>query len=146
VQARDVFLVRDATRAGLQEAFAQVKRQILAEHRPQVRRELFMYYSGHSDEDGLLLGGERVGYKELRQWIDESTAEVRIAVLDSCASGALIRLKGGVRRQAFLSDASTQARGHAFLTASSADEARPSSPTTCSRACVGRPTPTMTAV
>jgi hypothetical protein len=123
VQARDVFLVRDATRAGLQEAFAQVKRQILAEHRPQVRRELFMYYSGHSDEDGLLLGGERVGYKELRQWIDESTAEVRIAVLDSCASGALIRLKGGVRRQAFLSDASTQARGHAFLTASSADEA-----------------------
>jgi hypothetical protein len=88
-----------------------------------VRRELFVYYSGHSDEDGLLLGGERVGYGELRQWIDQTGAEVRIAVLDSCASGALIRLKGGVRRQAFLSDASTQARGHAFLTASSADEA-----------------------
>jgi hypothetical protein len=123
VQARDVFLVRDATRAGLREAFAHVKGQIAAEHRPQVRRELFMYYSGHSDEDGLLLGGERVGYKELREWIDESTAEVRIAVLDSCASGALIRMKGGVRRQAFLSDASTKARGHAFLTASSADEA-----------------------
>jgi hypothetical protein len=31
--------------------------------------------------------------------------------------------KGGVHRQAFLSDASTKARGHAFLTASSADEA-----------------------
>jgi Caspase domain len=123
VQERDILLVREASRDTLHNAFAQVKRQIATERRPQVRRELFVYYSGHSDEDGLLLGGERVGYKELRQWIDETGAEVRIAVLDSCASGALIRLKGGVRRQAFLSDASTQARGHAFLTASSADEA-----------------------
>jgi len=123
VQARDVLLVRDASRAAMQDAFAQVKKQIAAERRSQVRRELFVYYSGHSDEDGLLLGGERVGYQELRQWIDQTMAEVRIAVLDSCASGALIRLKGGVRRQAFLSDASTQARGYAFLTASSADEA-----------------------
>jgi hypothetical protein len=123
VQTRDVLVIREASRTALQDAFEQVKKQIAAERRPQVRRELFVYYSGHSDEDGLLLGGERVGYKELRQWIDQTAAEVRIAVLDSCASGALIRLKGGVRRQAFLSDASTQARGHAFLTASSADEA-----------------------
>jgi hypothetical protein len=123
VQARDILLIREASLGTLHDGFAQVKKQIAAEHRPQVRRELFVYYSGHSDEDGLLLGGERVGYRELRQWIDETGAEVRIAVLDSCASGALIRLKGGVRRQAFLSDSSTQARGHAFLTASSADEA-----------------------
>jgi hypothetical protein len=123
VQTRDVLVIREASRTALQDAFEQVKKQIAAERRPQVRRELFVYYSGHSDEDGLLLGGERVGYRELRQWIDQTAAEVRIAVLDSCASGALIRLKGGVRRQAFLSDASTQARGHAFLTASSADEA-----------------------
>jgi len=123
VQARDVLVIREASRAALQDAFKQVKSRIAAERRPQVRRELFVYYSGHSDEDGLLLGEERVGYRELRQWIDQTAAEVRIAVLDSCASGALIRLKGGVRRQAFLSDASTQARGHAFLTASSADEA-----------------------
>ena len=50
-------------------------------------------------------------------------ADVRIAILDSCASGAIIRAKGGVHRAPFLSDASTQARGHAFLTASSANEA-----------------------
>jgi hypothetical protein len=123
VQGCDVVLIREASRLALQNAFDQVRRQIAAERRPQVRRELFVYYSGHSDEDGLLLGGERVGYRELRQWIDGTGAEVRIAVLDSCASGALIRLKGGVRRQAFLSDASTKTSGHAFLTASSADEA-----------------------
>jgi hypothetical protein len=123
VQSRDVLLVQEATRSGLLTAFAQVKKEIAAERRPQVRRELFVYYSGHSDEDGLLLGGDRIGYQELRRWIEESGADVRIVVLDSCASGALIRQKGGVHRQAFLSDASTKARGHAFLTASSADEA-----------------------
>ena len=29
-------------------------------------REVFVYYSGHSDEEGLLLAGARVGYRELR--------------------------------------------------------------------------------
>jgi hypothetical protein len=123
VRERDLVVVRDATRASLREAFTRLQREVSGEKQPGVRREIFVYYSGHSDEDGLLLGAERVSYKDLRGWIDEVGAEVRIAILDSCASGALIRLKGGVRRQPFLSDVSTQARGHAFLTASSADEA-----------------------
>jgi hypothetical protein len=123
VRDSDLVLVREATRSRLQQAFSELKGRVGNERRPQVRREVFVYYSGHSDEDGLLLGGERVGYRELRQWIDGVGADVRIAILDSCASGSLIRLKGGVHRTPFLSDVSTQARGHAFLTASSADEA-----------------------
>ena len=59
------------------------------------RRELFIYYSGHSNEEGLLLGREQVQYEELRRWINEADADVRIAILDSCASGALIRKRGG---------------------------------------------------
>jgi hypothetical protein len=123
VHPDDLLVVRDATRARLLQAFGELKAEIARERRPLVRREVFVYYSGHSDEEGLLLGGERVGYRELRQWIDGVGADVRIAILDSCASGTLIRLKGGVHRAPFLSDVSTQARGHAFLTASSADEA-----------------------
>jgi hypothetical protein len=123
VHDADIIHVRDADRPRLQQAFAHLKDRITSERRPQIRREVFVYYSGHSDEEGLLLGGERVGYRELRQWIDGVGADVRIAILDSCASGSLIRLKGGVHRTPFLSDVSTQARGHAFLTASSADEA-----------------------
>lgn len=123
VRDSDSVLVREATRSRLQQGFAELKRRLSDEKGPHVRREVFVYYSGHSDEDGLLLGGERVGYRELRQWIDDVGADVRIAVLDSCASGSLIRLKGGVHRAPFLSDVSIQARGHAFLTASSADEA-----------------------
>jgi hypothetical protein len=123
VRDGDLILVREATRGRLERAFADLKARLEDERRAQVRREVFVYYSGHSDEEGLLLGKDRVGYRELRQWIDGVGAEVRIAILDSCASGSLIRLKGGVHRAPFLSDVSTQARGHAFLTASSADEA-----------------------
>lgn len=87
------------------------------------RRELLVYYSGHSDETGLLLGEERFGYRELRAAVDDLPAEVRIVVLDSCASGNLTRLKGGLRTAPFLVDAASKVTGHAFLTSASADEA-----------------------
>ena len=64
-----------------------------------------------------------MSYQELREWILDAGADVRIAMLDSCASGALIRLRGVIRRPSFLEDVSSSAKGHAFLTASSADEA-----------------------
>jgi hypothetical protein len=89
---------------------------------PGVRRELLVYYSGHSDEEGLLLGDERVSYAELRARIKALPADLRVAILDSCASGAFTRVKGGVRRPPFLVDASADMRGHAFLTSSAANE------------------------
>ncbi|HXU00112.1 MAG TPA: caspase family protein [Polyangia bacterium] len=118
----DMILLTGARRAAFQSAFERMRAAIAAAGTVG-RRELIVYYAGHSDEQGLLLGGERVGYSELRQWLDGAGAEVRIAILDSCASGSLIRLRGGALRPSFLRDASTNARGHAFLTSSSADEA-----------------------
>jgi hypothetical protein len=87
------------------------------------RREFILYYSGHSDEEGLLLGPNRYSYKKLRSDITNIPADVHIAILDSCSSGALTRSKGGLRKPAFLLDASNVTEGHAFLTSSSADEA-----------------------
>lgn len=87
------------------------------------RIELLFYYSGHSDEEGLLLGNERLAYQELKSLVAELPADVRIVVLDSCSSGALTRLKGGKRRPPFLVDGSSKVKGHAFLTSSSEDEA-----------------------
>jgi hypothetical protein len=123
VRQSDVVLLPSATRASLETAFSQLGTRIASRSAEPRRSELFVYYSGHSDELGLLLAGERVAYSEMRRWIDSTGAEVRIAVLDSCASGAVIRERGGVHRPPFLSDLSVNARGHAFLTASSADEA-----------------------
>jgi hypothetical protein len=87
------------------------------------RCELVLYYSGHSDDEGLLLGKDKLGYSELRASIEKVPAAVRVAILDSCSSGSLTRAKGGSARPAFLYDASSVMEGHAFITSSSADEA-----------------------
>jgi hypothetical protein len=87
------------------------------------RTELVFYYSGHSDEAGLLLNRESYGYKELREHINTIPADMRIVILDSCSSGAFTRIKGGVKTQPFLIDDSVSAEGYAFLTSSSASEA-----------------------
>lgn len=86
------------------------------------RTQLFVYYSGHSDESGLLLGDGRYRYADLRSDLDALQADIRIAVLDSCSSGAMVLGKGGAAVPAFLVDTSSQVSGHAFLTSSSADE------------------------
>lgn len=109
---------RDALSSGLDRLAANIAGASSA-----VRTELFFYYSGHSDERGLLLGGERVPYKDLREALNALPADVRIGVLDSCASGAFTRLKGGTRTSPFLVDESGEVTGHAFLTSSSEDEA-----------------------
>ncbi len=87
------------------------------------RTEVLVYYSGHADEKGLLLGDDRYSYRSFRDRLDQIPADVRIAVLDACASGAFIRPKGGKTRPAFLVDESSTMQGHAFLTSSSATEA-----------------------
>lgn len=87
------------------------------------RCELVFYYSGHSDEEGLLLGRDRLAYAELRAAIERIPADVRVAILDSCSSGSLTRAKGGSLRPAFLFDSSSDMKGHAYLTSSSAVEA-----------------------
>jgi opacity protein-like surface antigen len=87
------------------------------------RTEVLLYYSGHADEKGLLLGDDRYSYRTLRDRLDLIPADVRIAVLDACSSGAFTRVKGGKARPPFLVDESADMRGHAFLTSSSETEA-----------------------
>ncbi len=122
VAAEDIVYVSTANRAAFDAAFADIEQRLRASTTPGVRRELLVYYSGHSDEDGLMVGRDRVAYDELRARVQKAPAELRVVILDSCASGAFTRRKGGVKRAPFLMDASTDMRGHAFLTSSAADE------------------------
>jgi hypothetical protein len=123
VQVGDVELVLDPTRGELDASFRRLAARMRAARVGDTRVELIVYYSGHSDENGLLLSGVRYEYDQLRKQIRGMPADVNIAILDSCASGAFTRTKGGQRRPAFLVDTSNQVRGHAFLSSSSADEA-----------------------
>jgi len=85
--------------------------------------QLLFYYSGHSDDQGLLLSDGLVTYKDLRTALDAIPVEVRVAILDSCQSGAFTRLKGGKRQPAFLVDDSKNIKGTVLLAASSENEA-----------------------
>src|SRR5215472_11253342 len=144
----DMMLVLDADRVKILSRVEQLRHR-LAEARAAVRRlEVVFYYSGHSDEEGVLVRGDRISYDELRRGLAGLPADLQIAIFDSCASGAMTRPKGGTARPPFLLDSSSSLKGHAFLTSSAADEvaqewigsAAPSSPITCSPRCAARPT------
>ena len=122
VDRSDVVLLRDPDRAAFDRSFDVMRERIARTASASTRSELLIYYSGHSDEDGLLMHGERYSYAALRERIKRMPSDVNIAVLDSCASGALTRRKGGKKRPPFLVDRSLQVKGYAFLTSSSADE------------------------
>jgi len=104
-------------------ALAALGSRVVAARGHHRRVELVLYYSGHSDEHGLLLGAGHLGYPELRAALEGTNADVRIGILDSCASGAMLRRRGGRRVAPFLADTASETRGHAYLTSASADEA-----------------------
>jgi hypothetical protein len=125
VEDADLVVLKQPSLLELEEALDRLRGRIASSRRlgkEPVRTEVVLYFSGHADETGLLLGRETFSYRSLRNWMDLVEADVRIAVLDACASGAITRLKGGRHRKPFLVDASSNMRGHAFLTSSSADE------------------------
>ena len=123
VRKSDLTSLSQPTALAVNQAVRALRTRVDEARATSGRVETVFYYSGHADESGLLLGSERVSYKDLRDELNAAQADVRIAVLDACASGAMTRLKGGSPRLPFLVDASSNMKGHAFLTSSSADEA-----------------------
>jgi len=116
-------LLRQPKLRELTDAFDALTRRVNEGRRAGGRTEVIVYYSGHADEKGLLLGDDRYSYRSLRDRLDQIPGDVRIAVLDACSSGAFTRMKSGKARPAFLVDESSDMRGHAFLTSSSDSEA-----------------------
>lgn len=123
VAPQDVFMALEADSAGLAAALDQLAARAAEARLGNPRIEAVIFYSGHADEQGLLLKGRRFGFREFRGKVDGIPADVRIAIVDACASGALTKLKGGRTQPAFLSDQSSHASGYAFLTSSADDEA-----------------------
>lgn len=123
VASSDLMVVEEPSVAGLDKALAGFAAKVGRANGSAERVEVVLYYSGHSDRKGLLLAGKRYSYAKLRGRLDKLGADVRLVILDSCGSGEMTRQKGGTRRPPFLSDASSQVRGYAILTSSSADEA-----------------------
>ncbi len=103
-------------------AFRKIRRSITEKKSSSRRVEFFFYYSGHSDEEGVLLGREKLSYKKIKKSLEYIPADFRIAILDSCSSGAFTQVKGGQKKPPFLFDESHNMKGNAILTSSSSDE------------------------
>ncbi|HLV59846.1 MAG TPA: caspase family protein [Fredinandcohnia sp.] len=122
VPRENAFLLEDPDRAAFFAAWSTLRDRVERGRRSGARTEVFFYYSGHSTEESLLWGGEQLDYLELRQALRALPADVVVAILDACASGAFTRMKGGALRPAFLPSTAAPIRGHAYLTSSAADE------------------------
>ena len=123
VKPRDLVLVSSPSLGRFEDGLQRVRQMVAAPRELDERREILFYYSGHADDDGLILGNDHVTWEDLRREINDIPADVKVAIIDSCSSGSLTRAKGGQSRPAFLFDASSDMSGHAYLTSASAEEA-----------------------
>lgn len=115
--------VPDPSASEVAAAFVKLDSQLRAARQQGIVPEVIVYYSGHADETGLRPNGDTVSWYELRRNVEDLDADVRIAILDACDSGAAVRSKGGTHGPGFLTDGGELVSGEAWITSSSGDEA-----------------------
>lgn len=115
-------LLADPTAQEVREQFVLFAERLGRAKARGERPEVVVYYSGHSDDRGITPWGGLLPWRDLRDLVGALPADVRIVVLDSCASGAFVRAKGGVHVEGFLPNETTSVEGDVFLTSASADE------------------------
>jgi hypothetical protein len=120
----DVIELRTPNAAELLRTMALLTQLISDEVRAGRSPFLFFYFSGHADGSAVHTGGDSVRLSQITSWLRSSQAAVRLAVLDSCRSGVLTRVKGVYTAPAIeirLDDELTTG-GEVVLTSSTADE------------------------
>lgn len=125
VPPEHLVLLRSPTAEAVRGALERFEARFAAlETGPDDTVVFILYYSGHGTSEFLELGGTRLPIEELRERLRGSRARVRLAILDSCFSGAMIRAKGGHRAPSFplTVDDHFRSEGYAFMTSSSEDE------------------------
>ncbi len=116
------YVLIDPSKEAIDETLNKISRKINTSQSHAKRSEFIFYYSGHSDENSLLLGDVPYDYSSLKAAITEVPSDIHVVILDSCYSGNFIRTKGGQKRKPFLIDDSSVVTGHAYLSSSSTNE------------------------
>lgn len=122
VQDSNSFILIDPSKDKIDDTLNKITTKINRNKLNAKRSEFIFYYSGHSDENSLLLGEVAYDYSSLKHKITEIPSDIHIVILDSCYSGNFIRTKGGQKKKPFLMDDSSVVKGHAYLSSSSARE------------------------
>ena len=115
-------LLLDPAKEDVDNAFEVISELMKRKQKDAKRSEFVFYYSGHSDENALLLGKTKYDYSSLKAAITNVPSDVHVVILDSCYSGNFIRTKGGQKQKPFLMDDSSVVKGHAYLSSSSSQE------------------------
>ncbi len=116
------YVLIDPSKEKIDDTLRKISNQINSSHSNAKRSEFIFYYSGHSDENSLLLGDIPYDYSSLKAAITDVPSDIHVVILDSCYSGNFIRTKGGQKRKPFLIDDSSVVTGHAYLSSSSTNE------------------------
>ncbi len=124
MDARDAVLLHGATARQVQSEIDKLSARIQAVVDDGHEAVFVFYYSGHGDEGSLHLGTTKIEHVNLRTWIDRTGAQARVAMVDACQSGGLVRRKGGARGPAmtFALPSVEAAHGTAIITSSAASE------------------------
>jgi hypothetical protein len=114
-----VVLMRDPDTADVRATLRDLARVTQASSEDTL---VFVYYSGHADDERLHLKGDPLSFKELHQTLRSLPSTLKVAVIDACKSGAVTR-KGGTRVDEFAVSVETpKLSGMVLLTSSGADE------------------------
>ena len=124
VRPEDATLLVGASASQMLSAIVAVEMQAAEAARRGERTALLFYYSGHAKDGALRLGETRIPVDGIKARIASSPIDVRIAILDSCKSGAFTRTKGARKAPAFeiQSESPRDAKGMVILTSSTSDE------------------------
>jgi hypothetical protein len=121
----DIVTLRGASKAEIEQTLVEVRRRLETAKRGGRPTLFLFYYSGHGDNEALEIGSERLALRDLRSYLEQLVvADVRIAFVDACQSGALTGVKGGKRVPGYevrLADPG-QIKGMAIVTSSTANE------------------------
>jgi hypothetical protein len=118
------YLLRDPGVEDVLRTLSEIRGRILETKAAGRETELLVFYSGHADATSLHLAGRAWPLDSLRAFLEGSAADLRVAILDACNSGAFITRKGGRLAEpvAFAEDLEGGSRGSVILTSSSAGE------------------------
>jgi hypothetical protein len=121
----DVVTLRGASRDDIEKGLLQIRKRLEAAKLAGDQTLFLFYYSGHGDNEALEIGSDRLPLRDLRAYLEQLTAaDVRVAFVDACQSGALTGVKGGRRvpeYQVRLADPG-QIKGMAIVTSSTGNE------------------------
>lgn len=120
----DMLSVIDGEAADVMRTLDEMERKVQQAKSDGDEVVFLFYYSGHAQNGVLRMGSTTLDMSVIKRHLENSSADVRIAFVDSCGAGAMTREKGGSLAPPFVVavDEGLSAKGQVIITSSSADE------------------------